>query len=44
MIRNSKSLSGVQRVDGGEMAAARLVSEWDCEVVITNLKLGVQIL
>jgi len=36
VTRNSKSLSSIQRAAGGEMAAARLMSEWACEVVITN--------
>jgi len=37
VIRNSKSLSGIQRAAGGEMAAALLMSEWTCEVTGTNL-------
>ncbi len=37
MTRNSRALSSIQRVAGGEMAAAVLMSEWTCEVIATNL-------
>ena len=36
MIRNSRALSGIQRIAGGEMAVAVLMFEWTCEVAVTN--------
>jgi hypothetical protein len=36
VTRNSKALSGIQRAAGGEMADAKPVSEWTCEVIATN--------
>ena len=36
MIRNSRALSSIQRIAGGEMAVAVLVFEWTCEVAATN--------
>jgi hypothetical protein len=36
VIRNSRALSSIQRIAGGEMAVAVLVFEWACEVAATN--------
>ena len=36
MIRNSRALSSIQRIAGGEMAVAVLMFEWTCEVAVTN--------
>jgi hypothetical protein len=38
VTRSSRTSSGIQRTAGGEMAVAKLVFEWTCEMVTLNFK------